>query len=392
MEFRLLNGGIRGDIKICLLKTGTVEVKRIEMMDVSRLLRWYSEHGRHDLPWRQNPTPYHVWISEVMLQQTQVVTVKDYYDRFLQAFPNIVSLASASEEEVLRYWEGLGYYRRARQLHAAAKILQEKYQGKFPTDFSQILALPGIGRYTAGAIASFALGQPYPILEANTQRLFARLLALKLPLATSEATQTLWKFAEDWVGQTVLPGEVNLALMDLGSLVCTPKEPQCEECPLIQECLAFQQGKTAQIPIPKPKVHYESRHEIALILRKSPHSEEICLLRYASGQRWAGLWDFPRTTLPEKSVRNTVLKRFTQETLGLKIQLGKQLHTLRHGVTRYRIFLEAYLAMAVNPEQLATATPHGESIRWVSMHDLHHYPLSSTGRILAEKLLAELEI
>lgn len=357
-------------------------------MDVSRLLHWYSEQGRHDLPWRQNPTPYHVWISEIMLQQTQVATVKDYYARFLQAFPDIATLAAASEEEVLRYWEGLGYYRRARQLHAAARILQEEFRGTFPTDFAQILALPGIGRYTAGAIASFALGQPYPILEANTQRLFARLLALQLPLDNTEATRTLWKFAEEWVGQTILPGDVNLALMDLGNLVCTPK-PRCAVCPLIQECLAFQQGKTAQIPVPKQKISYESRHEIAIILRKSTRSEEICLLRYAPGERWAGLWDFPRTSLPEETSRNTVLKRFIRETTGLKIRLGKQLHSLRHGVTRYRIFLEAYLAVALNPEELSASTPHGESIRWVPTQDLPNYPLSSTGRILAEKWLAE---
>lgn len=361
----------------------------MKIMDVSRLLHWYSEYGRHDLPWRKNPTPYHVWVSEIMLQQTQVVTVKDYYDRFLAAFPNISALAAASEEDVLRYWEGLGYYRRARQLHAAAKILQEENQGEFPTEFSQILALPGIGRYTAGAIASFALGQSYPILEANTQRLFARLLALKLPLTNPKATQTLWKFAEDWVHQTVLPGETNLALMDLGNLVCTPKTPRCEACPLASSCLAFQHGETALIPVPKPKVKYESRHEVALILQKKAGSKEICLLRYALGQRWAGLWDFPRTSLTEKASRNATLKKYIRETTGLKIRLGKPWHTLRHGVTRYRIFLEVYLAVAENPEQLSSTTPHGESIRWVSAQKLRDYPLSSTGRLLAEKLLAE---
>ena len=356
-------------------------------------MHWYAEHGRHTLPWRCDFTPntpdaaYHVWISEIMLQQTQVVTVLDYYHRFLASFPDVATLAAADEADVLRHWEGLGYYRRARQLHAAAKVVMEKHHGTFPTTFEAVLALPGIGRYTAGAILSFAMNQPLPSLEANTARLHARLLGLRQPITTNESQKSLWATAEDWVSmKNAEPRDINAALMDLGNLVCTPKAPRCDACPLASRCEALRQGAVDSIPVAGTKTQYESRHEAALILRRSARSKQICLLRYAEKQRWASLWDFPRTEIPENAPLEETLRQFARETLGLEITLGKRLCTLRHGVTKYRIQLDCFHAVASNPRSLRTQTPAGGEIRWTDTSQLQEFPLSSTGRQLAEML------
>ncbi len=195
-----------------------------------RLMTWFRRSAR-DLPWRSTRDPYAVWISEIMLQQTQVVTVVGYFERFLAAFPTVVDLAAADEQQVLRLWEGLGYYRRARQLHAAAKIIVAEHQGRFPRDPQQIRDLPGIGRYTAGAIASIAWDAREPILEANTLRVFSRLLGYRGDPTQSRGQQLLWDFSA-----SVLPakeiGLFNQALMELGSEVCTPRSPLCDRCPV----------------------------------------------------------------------------------------------------------------------------------------------------------------
>ena len=182
-----------------------------------------------------------------MLQQTTVAAVIPYYQRFLAEFPDVGSLAGADQQQVLRLWEGLGYYRRARQLHAAAQVIANRHAGEFPLQFDEILALPGIGRYTAGAIASFAYEQQQPIVEANTARLYARLLALKLPLNSSEAQKTLWSFAESIIPARK-PGEFNQALIELGATICTPQDPQCKQCPLIADCQTHHRGWQHKVP------------------------------------------------------------------------------------------------------------------------------------------------
>ena len=226
-----------------------------------QLKRWYKNHAR-DLPWRRTREPYHVWISEIMLQQTQVATVIPYFERFLKAFPTIKKLAAADEEKVLRLWEGLGYYRRARQLHKAAKQIVEKHAGKFPSRLEDVDALPGIGRYTRGAILSIAFEQREPILEANTIRLNARLLALEEDTSSKASQNALWDFAED-----ILPtkdiGLFNQALMELGGAICTPKSPRCLLCPVASICPTRAAGLQAEICLlytsPSPRDQRGSR-------------------------------------------------------------------------------------------------------------------------------------
>ncbi len=213
------------------------------------LLRWYDRAGR-DLPWRATRDPYAVWISEVMLQQTTVAAVKPYFERFLERFPDVAALAAADESDVLRLWEGLGYYSRGRNLHRAARVVVEQHDGRFPEDVTTLQSLPGIGRYTAGAIASFAFDVPAPIVEANTVRLYARLTGLDGDPRSTAGQRALWEFAEAIV-PAKRAGAFNHALMDLGATVCTINEPRCHDCPVRSCCRAFADGRQAEIPPPK---------------------------------------------------------------------------------------------------------------------------------------------
>ncbi len=359
-----------------------------------KLLAWFSRNAR-TLPWRLTRDPYRVWVSEIMLQQTQVATVVAYFQRFMESFPTVTALANANEQDVLRHWEGLGYYRRARQLHAAARVVRDEHAGRFPTDFAAVLRLPGVGRYTAGAVLSISSGQRLPILEANTVRLFARLMAMQEPVNTAAAQKRLWAYAETLVAprpEDFPPGEVNQALMEVGSLVCTPRTPGCGACPLRDFCEARRLGTVAEIPVAPPKMQYEDRREAAVVITRASRSgaTEVCLLRYAPHQRWGGLWDFPRTEIPENAAPETVLPAFTQEATGLRMHLGPLMKTFRHGVTKYRITLDCYEGVpdAKNPGRLHKKTPHGNEIRWVAIQNLSEYPLNVTGRKIA-KLLAE---
>ena len=254
------------------------------------LLQWFAAHARA-LPWRPSPGLYETWISEIMLQQTQVATVVPYYVRFLQRFPHVAALAAADEDEPLRYWEGLGYYRRARQLHAAARVVVAKHGGQIPTSIDLLRTLPGIGRYTGGAILSIALDQRHPILEANTVRVLSRLAALSADPAGSGGRRQLWALAELLVPRRRC-GDFNQALMELGSTICTPRAPHCATCPVAAYCAAQARGLQDQIPRPKKKTTYEPVHEAAVVIQHATRG--VLLRRCGNDERWAGMWDFPR--------------------------------------------------------------------------------------------------
>ena len=216
------------------------------------ILSWYHQQGRKHLPWQQNKTPYRVWISEIMLQQTQVATVIPYYQRFMESFPDVVSLAKASEDQVLHHWTGLGYYARARNLHKAAKTIAEQYSGEFPTDIEQVIALPGIGRSTAGAILSLSLKQHHPILDGNVKRVLARCYLVEGHNAQAKYEKALWPITE-----TLTPEKgvefFNQAMMDIGATVCTRSKPKCDECPVNDSCLANATNEQANYPQKKTK-------------------------------------------------------------------------------------------------------------------------------------------
>jgi A/G-specific adenine glycosylase len=346
-----------------------------------RLLAWYDSHAR-DLPWRRSSDPYQVWISEVMLQQTQVATVRDYFERFIRKMPTVERLAAADEQEVLRLWEGLGYYRRARQLHLAAKKVVAEHNGELPDDIEALRALPGIGRYTAGAISSIAFGRRAPILEANTIRLLSRLIAFGGDATKSEGQRLLWQVAEE-----ILPlGNVarfNQALMELGSLVCTPTEPRCDECPLRPVCAAHAAGLQHDIPRAKQKRTFTQLHEAAVVVRKNG---SVLLRQCGPAERWAGLWDFPRFAVEAEgplNVREEIVAKVRAQT-GIECEPGPLVATINHGVTRYRITLDCYVAKRVSGRIKSIGrTPNGQGIGWVTSTQLADYPLSATGRKLA---------
>jgi A/G-specific adenine glycosylase len=343
----------------------------------AKLRAWYAGHAR-DLPWRRSRDPYAVWLSEVMLQQTQVATVEPYFERFTAALPTIHALAEAQEQQVLRLWEGLGYYRRARQLHEAARRIVREHAGRFPRDPDVLRSLPGIGRYTAGAVLSIAFDQPEPILEANTARLFCRLLAYRGSVSSAAGQELLWAMA-----RAVLPrrgaGRLNQALMELGSEVCRARRPQCDVCPVPMLCRARAAGIEGQLPQPKPRPLIEEVHEAAALVRRG---RKVLLIQWPEGRRWAGLWDFPRSAVhgrrPDEVRRE--LAGAVRELAGVVIRPGELLKTLRHGVTRFRITLDCYEAEYVGPADDCSASVPA---RWLRPAELDAHPLSSTGRKLA---------
>jgi A/G-specific adenine glycosylase len=356
------------------------------------LVAWYDRAAR-DLPWRRTHDAYRIWISEIMLQQTTVVAVIPYFERFLARFPTVQDLAAAEEEQVLRLWEGLGYYSRARNLHRAARVVVEQYAGTFPSGVEPLHELPGVGRYTAGAIASFAFDERAPIVEANTQRLYCRLLGYAGDPKSAEGQRTLWQFAED-VLPTKQPGRFNQALMELGATVCTPKNPDCEACPVKTHCRALAAG--LQHVIPKPAVRPETTdvtHAAAAIR----HDGRWLLRQCGADERWAGLWDFPRIELDPAdapkpqgvlTAARTLRARMSLEQgvarlTGLEAEAGELFHQLRHTVTRYRIRLLCFHGAIRDPDsttKLAAAGP----IRWVLPEEFSELPLSMTGRKLAD--------
>lgn len=255
------------------------------------VLAWYDESGRR-LPWRDHGgDAYRVIVSELMLVQTTVATVIPYYERFLARFPTVADLAAADESEVLKLWEGLGYYRRARQLHGLARAVVGTHLGVFPQEEAALLALPGVGRYIAGAVRSFAFDQPAPILEANTIRLLARLIALQEPVESTAGQKRLWVEAERLV-DSERPGAFNQAMMDLGSMICTPREPRCIICPVRPFCKAYAEGLTGTLPIRAAKAPPKPGEELSVIIRR-PSDQAILLLKRSAKGLWADFWELP---------------------------------------------------------------------------------------------------
>ena len=343
-----------------------------------RLLTWYRRHAR-DLPWRRSRDPYRVWVSEIMLQQTQVATVESYFTRFIAALPDVRSLAQADEETVLRLWEGLGYYRRARQLHQAAQQIVEEHDGRFPTDAASVRRLSGIGRYTAGAILSIAFDAREPILEANTVRLFSRLTAFDGQTTTAEGQRLLWRIAEELLPRRD-PGTLNQALMELGSQVCTPRDPACHACPVASLCAARSENLQDALPRPKPKTKFTAVREAAVVIHRRG---KVLILKYGESGRWAGLWDFPRFSVESKrsaATRRELVAR-VEELTGTLVEPIEHLTTIKHGVTRYRITLDCHAARYISGR---THSGQGTPLRWVKPTELENYPLSTTGRKIGQ--------
>ncbi len=305
---------------------------------IASLLRWY-RRNRADLPWRRDPGPYQVWLSEVMLQQTQVDTVIPYFQRFQAAFPTIADLAAAPLDAVLKQWEGLGYYSRARNLHRAARLLVTEYDGALPGRVGELLKLPGIGRYTAGAIASIAFGQSAPVLDGNVIRVFTRLLDMPDDISRSATRTRLWRIAAEWLPAQGA-GDYNQALMELGQRVCRPRHPLCGECPLRTNCRAFIAGTQAARPLRgkrAPTPHYD----VTAGLIRDERGRLLIAQRPLDGLL-GGLWEFPGGKREGRESLPDCLRRELREELAIEVEVGRRFTRVKHAFTHFKITLHVF--------------------------------------------------
>ncbi len=338
---------------------------------VDALLRWFAEAAR-PLPWREERTPYRVWVAEVMLQQTQVEKVKRYYAAFLRRFPTVEALAAAPLEAVLKAWEGLGYYRRARALHRAAQTIVAEYGGRLPDEVSALRRLPGVGAYTAGAVASIAFGQAAPAVDGNVRRVMARVLAHPAPpRAEIEEAVSLLLPADE-------AGTFNEALMELGATVCRPRHPQCRRCPWRPFCRAHREGAPEQYPAPKGRPALPHYDVVAAVI--IGEEGRVLLAQRRAEDMLGGLWEFPGGKREADETREAALRRELLEEMAIHIEVGEPLIEMEHAYTHFRITLTAFRARLVAGEVRCLEC---DAFLWADEADLERLPMSVTDRRIA---------
>ena len=343
----------------------------------SGLLEWYSIQGR-DLPWRRSRDPYAIWVSEIMLQQTQVKTVIPYYDRWLAQFPTLQTLASADQQQVLKLWQGLGYYARARNLHRAAQDIVSQHHGVFPTDLPTAVSLPGIGRTTAGGILSAAFNQPTPILDGNVKRVLARLVALSVP--TSKAIAQLWQLSIALL-DPAHPRDFNQAWMDLGATVCLPRSPLCDRCPWQPHCCAYHQGIQTEIPMTETRAPIPRKMiGVAVIWNDAG---QILIDRRKPNGLLGGLWEFPGGKVELGETIPDCIQREIQEELGIEIEVGDRLIVIDHTYSHFHVTLNVHHCKHLSGEPQAIEC---DEIRWVELADLDSYPFPKANLQIIEAL------
>jgi A/G-specific adenine glycosylase len=344
----------------------------------SRLLDWYAKHGR-SLPWRGSPDPYAVLVSEYMAQQTRVETVIPYYLRWMERFPSMQALADAPQEAVLKAWEGLGYYARARNLHKAARAILTDHSGQIPSSIDELRALPGIGDYTATAVASLAFGADVPALDGNLRRVLARVTALEEDPKSPKAMSRLTACA-----RALLPpgraGDFNQALMDLSNQICLPKLPHCPECPLTAFCEAFKQNRQADFPVKAKKAPVPTLTVTAGVLRRK---NTVLLTKRPADGLLGGMWEFPGgkqelgETLPE------CLARELSEELDIEVAVGEEVGVFKHAYSHFRVVLHAFECEIVGGEPRPLAS---DGLEWVQVDRLEEYAMGKIDRMIALRI------
>ncbi|MBI5348294.1 MAG: A/G-specific adenine glycosylase [Chloroflexi bacterium] len=342
------------------------------------LLRWYSRHARA-MPWRGSKNPYHVWISEIMLQQTQVDTVIPYYRRWLKRFPSVKKLAKAKLHDVLQMWQGLGYYSRARNLHAASQKVLREFNGDVPNDLERLRTLPGVGRYTAGAILSIAFNGDAAVVDGNVKRVLSRLFNLRYDVKSSQGEKKLWSLAESLV-PSGKAGDYNQALMDLGATICKPQNPLCGKCPLKKICEAKKLGVQESRPVAKkkkPTPHYDVT---AGIVRKNGR---VLIAQRPADKLLGGMWEFPGGKMEKGETKEMCLRRELKEELGIEVKVGKPVMTLRHAYSHFKITLYVFESKLIKGKPRAIEVA---DFKWLPPRALAAYPMGKTDRIIAESL------
>jgi A/G-specific adenine glycosylase len=340
------------------------------------VLDWYDRHGRKDLPWQQGITPYRVWVSEIMLQQTQVSTVLGYFDRFMDALPTVEALATAADDEVLHLWTGLGYYSRARNLHKTAKLIVTEHGGDFPRCVERLAELPGIGRSTAGAIASLSMGLRAPILDGNVKRVLARYVAQDGYPGEPKVARQLWDVAERLTPQTRV-NHYTQAMMDLGATLCTRSKPSCLLCPLKAGCRAHLLGRETDFPVPKPRKALPQKRTLMPLLAN--HEGAILLYRRPPTGLWGGLWSLPE--LDDLAALDPLAERHA-----LQLQQRRELPGLTHTFSHFQLAIEPWL-ITVKSEADAVAEPDW---LWYNLATPPRLGLAAPVKMLLKRAAAEL--
>jgi A/G-specific adenine glycosylase len=342
------------------------------------LLAWFRQTKR-DLPWRRTYDPYHVWISEIMLQQTQMDRGVEYFKRWIARFPDVAAVTRATEQEILKLWEGLGYYARARNLYRAAKVIVEKFDGHVHCDYDLLRGLPGVGPYTAAAIASIAGNSDIPVVDANVARIFARLFDLDEPIKERECRKRI----EGLAHQLLPAGKArifNQALMDLGGLICVPKNPKCHECPIAGECFAFLRGTVADRPVSgKPRQTVLIEMATAVL----SHEGRLFIQQRLADDIWGGLWEFPGGRLEEnESPERAVVREYHEET-GFTVEVCNRITTVVHHYTRYKVVLHCFTCRLVGKDTVARLQA-AQDCRWILPGELAEYAFPAGHRKLLE--------
>lgn len=348
---------------------------------VKRLLEWYAVHGR-PLPWRRDPTPYEVLVSEVMLQQTQVGTVLRYYPVFLSRFPDVVALAKASQEDVLAVWAGLGYYSRARNLHAAARLIVEKHEGAIPFGLEELLGLPGVGEYTARAVRLFAYGVPEVPVDANVERVVSRLAAEDEPVYLQRVRRRIEQLVREFFAHADPPTVIH-ALMDLGATVCLPRNPACAVCPLRAACRAVAEGRVAEIPVKGEKRPVTSVNEWRIVLVDDEN--RLLLWKRRADQRWGGLWEFLRVERHSDESATAARRRIRGllKDHGLRARVLSLGTPVVYSVTRYRVSATPWFGRWLGGSPKVRSNGEHTEAAWISFEDLEGLPMSTPQRRIA---------
>jgi len=337
------------------------------------IINWYSNHQR-DLPWRKTRNPYFIWVSEVMLQQTQVETVIPYYERFLSRFPTIEALARSSLREILKVWENMGYYSRAQNLYTTAKIISEQYDGQIPNTMEALECLPGVGHYTASAILCFAFGQQVPTVDGNVRRVLCRLYGIKAIMDQTRTRKQLLDIATKLVPKK-RPSHFNQGLMDLGAIVCTPRKPSCHLCPLSKNCQALKLGLQDTLPNRRKRGPLPHKEMTAGIITDA--QRRLLIVQRAMKGLLGGLWKFPGGERKPDETLKEALKRTVREELGIGIRVKEGITSVNHAYTHFRITLYAFRCVRQGGEPKAIGCTHW---RWVKPWGLRNFPFSKADR------------
>jgi A/G-specific adenine glycosylase len=344
------------------------------------LLGWFDTEQR-DMPWRRTGNPYPIWVSEIMLQQTQVKTVIPYFERWMKSFPTLQKLARSHEETVLKLWEGLGYYSRARNLHRAAKIVVKEHKGRVPDTYDSLIKLPGVGRYTAGAILSIAFDQPVPVLDGNVKRVLSRLFVMQSNGVPAAHENRLWETSTELV-HPKRPGDFNQAMMELGATVCLPKKPLCLSCPLQKPCEAQQRGEVDKFPPPRNRTRTQKIEVSAAVITRGG---KVYIQQRLHGGLMGGLWEFPGGKRKPDETEEACLKREIKEELGVPIIISKKLMTIKHSYTQFRVTLNVFWCPWKSGRIRATQC---EQWKWVKYGDLNQYTFPAANVKIVKSLLA----